>query len=85
MQVVTSLIALLVLAINFYLLSDFFLNSDVRGLATYITLALSAVLYVAFIVYLALQPSQDDGLWARLVKASSKYVSLLRTFPKENV
>ncbi|CAM6083362.1 unnamed protein product [Calypogeia fissa] len=71
-KIITSLIALLVLAINFYLLSDFFLSENVPGLATYIILGIAAILYVGFIVYLALQPSQDDGLWARLVKASSK-------------
>lgn len=51
MQVVSWLVAALVIVINGYLLLDFF-SSEVKGLALTSTISVATAGYVAFIVYL---------------------------------
>ncbi|CAK9264505.1 unnamed protein product [Sphagnum jensenii] len=63
-KVVAWSIAVLVLAINMYLLGVSVFTSIVESVQVIAILGVLTVLYVAFICYLILEPAQADGNWA---------------------
>jgi fatty acid desaturase len=64
LQVVAWSIAVLVLAINMYLLGVSVFTSIVESVQVIAILGVLTVLYVAFICYLILEPAQADGNWS---------------------
>lgn len=76
------------MAINMYLLFVSIFGTLVESTAVTTTLGVTTIFYIAFIVYLVLEPAQEDGNWvyikqrflsSRLVFSlilSSSYVAL---------
>lgn len=72
-------IAVLVMAINMYLLLVTVLSRIVKSASVIILLLVIVLLYVSFVIYLVLEPAQEDGNWVHLKRAflSSRSVTFL--------
>ncbi|KAG0562571.1 hypothetical protein KC19_9G156500 [Ceratodon purpureus] len=64
MKVIAWSIALLVMAINMYLLFVSIFGTLVESTAVTVILGVATVFYISFIIYLVLEPAQEDGNWA---------------------
>lgn len=62
-------IAVLVMAINMYLLLVTVLSRIVDSAPVIILLLVIIFLYVSFVTYLVLEPAQEDGNWVHLKRA----------------
>lgn len=63
-KVIAWSVAVLVMAINMYLLFVSIFGTLVESTAVTTTLGVTTIFYIAFIVYLVLEPAQEDGNWA---------------------
>jgi len=64
MKVIAWSIALLVMAINMYLLFVSIFGTLVESTAITVILGVATIFYISFIIYLVLEPAQEDGNWA---------------------
>lgn len=62
-------IALLVMAINMYLLVVTVFGNIVESAAVMAILLVVTAMYISFIVYLILEPAQEDGNWVYIKRA----------------
>ncbi|KAL3687421.1 hypothetical protein R1sor_013730 [Riccia sorocarpa] len=70
-KVVASLIAVLVMGINFYLMLVFFWASNIQSALGILMVIFGTAAYFGFIVYLLLRPSAPDGLWASFMERNN--------------
>jgi natural resistance-associated macrophage protein len=68
-KVIAWSIALLVMAINMYLLVVTVFGNIVESAAVMAILLVVTALYISFIVYLVLEPAQEDGNWVYIKRA----------------
>ena len=70
------------MAINMYLLFVSIFGALVESTAVTVTLGVATIFYIAFIIYLVLEPAQEDGNWTYIKRTflSSRLVISLVHF-----